>query len=147
MVETLEEHIGDAEDDPDMHSFVNKMRTHITETQKQADYIKQLLENMGEDPSTIKTEAAKAQAKAMAVSLDVFKDNGVKNIIMDHASEHFEMATYLAIKKAAEICQNEQVAKIAEEIMNKEKTTAEEVEKEIGKAVESYFNKIGIVSD
>ena len=141
MVETIKEHIEDAKDDPDMESAISKMEEHVDESEMQAERVKSAIEKLGSDISSVKTNLTTAQQKATSASLDMFKDHGVKNIIIDHASEHFEMATYMAISKAAKMCNQEEIAQMAEEIMKKESQTAEKLKNEIEKAVESYFEK------
>lgn len=144
MVETLKENIDDAEDDPNMASAIDKMRMHIDETEAQAEKVKSAIESLGGDVSEIKTELAKAQQKAMSASLDLHKDHGVKNIILAHAAEHLEMASYMAIAKAAELCQEEEIASMAKGIMEQETQTGEKIEEEIDNAVRSYFEKENI---
>lgn len=144
MIETLEENIGDAEDDPNMSSAVEKMRQHIDETKIQAEKVKSAIESLDGDVSEIKTELTKAHQKTMSMALDLHKDHGVKNLILAHAAEHLEMASYMAIAKAAEMCQEEEIASMAREIMKQETQTGEKIEEEIENAVRSYFEKENI---
>ncbi len=138
MIETLEKHVEDAEELPEVQE---KLRSHIEETKEQAEKVKSEIERLGGDTSSIKAGMAEMMGKMSGMSTELAKDKIVKNAIAEHAAEHFEMATYMAISHAAKLCGEEETAQMAKDIMEEEKTTGEELEMYLKMVVEHYVNE------
>ncbi len=138
VVKTLEDHADDYNEIPEMRG---KIEDHIELTQNQADRVKAEIERLGGEVSEAKSTLSQAFGSISGVMSGMAKDKIVKNAIAEHSTEHFEMASYLAIVKAAELCGEDETARVAREIMEEEKTTGEELEEHIGMIVRHYIDQ------
>ena len=138
IIKTLEDHAEDASAVPEVRK---KLEDHIELTQNQADRIRDEIERLGGEVSEVKAAFSQAFGTISGIASGLARDKIVKNTIAEHATEHFEMATYMAIAKAADICGEEETAQLAREIMEEEKTTGEELEEYIGMVVRQYIDE------
>lgn len=140
MIKNMRAHIGDMEGVEGTKEAVSKIEEHISQTESQAEKLKSEIERLGEDVSTLKTEMAELGAAMSGLMSDMSADKMIKNAIADHAAEHLEMATYQAIAKAAEMCEEDETAQMAREIMEQETKMGEQLETELDNMVEKYIN-------
>lgn len=138
MVKTLEAHAKDADELPEVKEMIEK---HIETTKEQAEKVKNEIERLGGDTSSIKAGMSEMFGSMSGLASDMTDDKIVKNAIAEHAAEHFEMATYMSIIHAAEMCGEDETADVAREIMEQETTTGKKVEENINMIVEYYINQ------
>jgi len=134
---TLRGHADDARDT--MLDLAMKLEEHAKGTEDQAEKIKNALEDLGGDISELKVGASEVMG-ILEGKMSLGDDKVVRNTIMEHAVEHFEMATYMAIARAARLCDHEEIAELAEEIMEEEKETGKMFADELNQVVEEYIS-------
>lgn len=138
QVKTLEAHADDAAELPEYES---QLREHIEETREQAERVHNAIESLGGDVSTMKDISGQVMGYFQGIAAEPFGDKLVKNAVAEHAAEHLEMATYQAIAVAATACQEDEVAEMAQEIMEQEKMTGEKLESTLEMVVNHYLEK------
>lgn len=136
MAETLEKHAEALEGElPDIRDEIEQ---HIMETRDQAEKVKEEIERLGGDTSSIKATMSSMFGSLSGILSDMPKDKIVKNAIAEHAAEHFEMATYMAIAELADMCDEEETAKMARNIAMEEKTTSEKLQNKFEKIIATF---------
>lgn len=118
IVKVLEAHADQAEDYPDVHAQILK---HLEETKRHAEILENVMEDMDEDPSAVKEGMGNIMGMITGASTALAEDRLVKNAIAEHATEHFEMASYEALIAAAEqLGHNEAIPKFQEILKDEE---------------------------
>lgn len=128
LLKVLENHAKDAKDHPEMSS---RLEEHIVETRAHAERVKECLEMLGEKPSTIKSAMGNVMGMVQGASSGMFRDELVKNVLSDYASEHFEIACYRSLISAAEELNRPEIAEICGEILEEEEAMAAWLEEQI----------------
>lgn len=114
---TLKAHVKDAKDYPEIRDKINH---HIMVTQSQAERLKNRLEEMDEKPSVIKKISGEIMQSMQGYATRFAEDKIIKNTLAEIATENFEIATYEALKAAAERVGDTESAMLAEEIKKEE---------------------------
>jgi ferritin-like metal-binding protein YciE len=138
MAKTLRAHAEDAAKIPD---YQQDLLDHVDETEEQAERVKEAIESLGGDVSRLKQMGGEMMGLVEGVMAEGHKDKIIKNAIAEHAAEHFEMATYMAIAEAARICGEDEVEKMAMSTMKEETQTGEKLEKTLKKLVDFHLSK------
>lgn len=86
---------------------------------------------LGEKPSTIKSAMGNVMGMVQGASSGMFRDELVKNVLSDYASEHFEIACYRSLISAAEELNRPEIAEICGEILEEEEAMAAWLEEQI----------------
>lgn len=124
LAAVLKHRISDAKDFPD----IQKMdREHLAETLKHADMVKQCIARLGSRPSTAKSLFGTVFGMMQAPMTGPFKDEVVKNCLIDHAAEEFEVASYAALIAAANEIGDTETARICEQIMAEDQAMADRI--------------------
>lgn len=121
LIPVMEHHARDAEDNPELQARIEQ---HAEETRRHAELVKGCLEQMGEKPSEIRGTIAGLTGRMQSVATGAFKDEAVKNVLSDFATEQFEVAAYRALSEAARAIGEEGIADTCEEIMEEEQDMA-----------------------
>jgi ferritin-like metal-binding protein YciE len=79
-----------------------RIEEHVRETEQHAERVRQAVELLGSNTSTIKSGLASVMGMAQSVSTGIFSDELVKNALTDYAAEQFEVAAYKALIAAAD---------------------------------------------
>lgn len=108
----------------------------ISETEKKSERLRIEIERLGGDISRLKAWGAEAFGWWHGILMGAFEDKLVKNTITEYALEYFEMATYQAISKAAEIERDGRVKTLAENILEENMNTADKLKKMLSEMVE-----------
>lgn len=137
IIKTLEMQAKDAEEMPDVQASILE---HIESTRVQADQVAEQIENLGGNVSKMKEYGGEAMAYLQAMLGKIPEDKLVKNAIMQHSTEHFEMATYQAIEELANICGEEEVAAMAKNILEQEKAMGEKTAKIMPRVVRQFYS-------
>jgi ferritin-like metal-binding protein YciE len=137
QVEMQERFIKDFADEPDIRQ---KLEEHLEETKQQAEDLKACLGGMNESVSGFKSAMGNLVGMFQGMSTGMYKDEKIKNMIMLHAGEHFEHASYIALEAAAKSEGREEVAQLAGRIAEEERATAEWAEERLPALVESYLS-------
>lgn len=101
-----------------------RIEQHIDETKSQADRIEKCIDRRGGDTSVMKDVAGTTTGMAQAMSGMFTGDEIVKGAMADYTFEHFEIASYEAIKAAAEEVGDKETSKVCDEILREEKAMA-----------------------
>lgn len=113
-------------DDPAIQQIFSQ---HLVETKRQHDRLVTRLEQLGESPSTMKSVFAHVfsmmpKGGQMGQSE---ADKNTQNLLVGYAVEQSEVASYEALKVAAEMVGDVQTASLAEEIQREEQATAQKI--------------------
>jgi len=132
LIPVLENHANDARRHPEIR---DRNLQHLEETKRHAKEVKRCLAHLGEKPSITKKMIGKVTGAIESVSTEPFSDELMKNVIMDYAAEHFEIASYRALIAAAEEAGHPKIAKICASILEEEEAMAEWLEEHLPTAV------------
>ena len=111
LIPVLENHAKDAEGLPQQP----RIQEHIETTRRHADRVKECIERLGGDTSTLKTGTAKISGTLQGMSTGAAEDELVKNVISDYASEQFEVASYRSLIAAAEELGDQETVRACQE--------------------------------
>jgi ferritin-like metal-binding protein YciE len=113
-------------DDP----YIQKVfAQHATETKHQRERLTNRLQQLGGSISTIKNVIAHVFSMAPKVSTfgHAEADTNTQNLLMAYAIEQSEVATYEALKAAAQAVRDSQTASLVEEIQNEEQQMTQRI--------------------
>ena len=128
LAKVLENHAKDAKDHPEI---AGRIEEHITETRGHAERIEECLEILGTKPSAVKAAVGNIMGMVQGASTGMFRDELVKNVLADYASEHFEIACYRSLIAAAEAAEQSEIAEVCGEILEEEEAMAAWLEEHI----------------
>lgn len=135
---TLEAHAEDAKDMPEVRQ---DLLDHTEHSKEHARRVKAEIERLGGEVSEIKTGLGIFGGWAAGVAAGLTDDKIVKNAVAEHAAEHYEMATYIAIAKMAELAGEDETAVVAREIMSEEAKAGKMTGEDVESAVEQYLSE------
>lgn len=121
LAKVLERHAKDAREFPEMQS---RLEAHLLETERHADLVEQCLAILGRRPSVVKSAMGAMMGMAESRSTAGFRDEMVKNFLMDYTAEHFEIACYESLVAAANELGLQEIADICEGILVEEEEMA-----------------------
>lgn len=117
LIPILENHARDAERHPALRSRVEQ---HVEETRKHARLVRGCLERLGEEPSGAKRAVGGLFGTMQKAATGPFRDEEVKNGLLDYATEHFEIAAYRSLLEGARTTGDEETAQTCEQILRDE---------------------------
>lgn len=132
QIPVLQNHAKDADAFPEIRA---RDEQHIEETGRHADLVRGCLERLGESPSATKSALGTMMGNAQSVMTGPFRDELVKNFLMDYAAENLEIASYNAIITAARDMGEEDIARTCEQILRDEEAMAGWLEENLPTAV------------
>lgn len=138
LVEVLEAHAAQAADYPKVQE---KIEAHLKETKVHAEKVGKCLEELGEDPSAVKTAMGKVMGVLAGAGTAMAEDAIIKNAIAEAASEQMEIATYNAIIVAASELGHPEIVKMCEEILAEEEAVAAWLDKNLPSLVTEFLEK------
>jgi ferritin-like metal-binding protein YciE len=135
----LEGQIDDAQEYPELQA---KIEEHLDLTRKQAERVKECLERNGEEVSEVKSWFSQLMGITKGVGAEMMKDKIVKGGIIDHGTEHTEMAAYQALMVAAEMAGDEESKEVFKQIKDEEEEMANWLEDNLDKVTREYLEKV-----
>jgi ferritin-like metal-binding protein YciE len=99
-------------------------RQHLAETLNHAELVKQCIARLGSKPSTVKSLFGTIFGAVQAPMTGLAKDEVVKNCLVDHVAEQFEVASYAALIAAANDIGDDEIARICEQNMREDEAMA-----------------------
>ena len=138
LIPVLQNHAKDAQDYPEIH---DRDIQHAEETQRQADRLKSLIEQLGGSVSTVKSTFGSIFGNMQAVTTEMFRDQLIKNFLSDYAAEAFEIASYKSLIATAEIIGEHEAVPVLQEILREEEAMARWIEERIAFATGESLNK------
>lgn len=139
MERVLQRHAADAAEFPQLRE---RLETHLEETRNHAIRVRQCLEALDAQPSTMKSMAAGWMGAMEGMSTAMFQDNLVKNVIADHAMEHFEIACYSSLFAAAEEANLDDIVGTMSEILVEEEAMAEWLREQILGVTQAHLERM-----
>jgi ferritin-like metal-binding protein YciE len=121
QIPVLENHAKDAREFP---SIRLRGEQHVEETRRHAELVGDCIERLGESPSATKSALGTMIGNVQSVTTGAFRDELVKNFLMDFAAENLEIASYNAIITAARDLGEDYVARTCEQILRDEQEMA-----------------------
>jgi len=133
LIPILQNHADGA--DPALPEAAVRIHEHINETRNHARRIEECLALLDSSPSAVKSTASYVMGTAESFVTAMFTDELIKNVLMDYASEQFEVAAYTALVAAAEELGEMEVARLCEENRREDQLMASWFERQIPTAV------------
>lgn len=115
--------------------------THLQETKRHAEAVKQCLESMGEDTSAIKTGIARMTETVKGMGTAFAADERVKDLLVAYGMEHFEIACYVALRTAAQATGEAHIAEVCDQIIPDEERMARWLQQNLPLVVTSYLQE------
>jgi ferritin-like metal-binding protein YciE len=128
LAQTMQNHANDARDLPDVAA---RIAAHVVETRRHAELVERCLALLGEKPSMMKSAMGNVMGMVQGPSTGMFRDELMKNALMDYAAEHLEIASYRALIAAAEELGQPDIAEICRAILAEEEAMAEWLEEQV----------------
>lgn len=97
-----------------------RLEQHITETEGQIQRLEQILDQLGEDKSSLKDMALSLAGTFAAVGHTVAPDEIVKNSMANFAFENFEIAAYKSLIALAEASGNQSAVTALQQNLDEE---------------------------
>jgi ferritin-like metal-binding protein YciE len=101
-----------------------RIQDHIAETLRHAQRLEHCLRLLGAAPSSVKSTLSSLMGGIEGSSTAIFRDQLVKDVLADYASEQFEVACYTALISLAEDLGNPEVAKLCGENLREDEVMA-----------------------
>jgi ferritin-like metal-binding protein YciE len=120
----LKHRISDAKGFPAVEAMD---RQHLAETLNHADLVKQCIARLGSKPSMAKSLFGTIFGAVQAPMTAFAKDEVVKNCLIDHAAEQFEVASYAALIAAANEIGDPEIARMCEQNMREDQAMADRI--------------------
>ena len=115
-----------------------RLRQHIEETRQQAEQVRDCLQRLGTDTSTIKTAVAGFTGMMQALSGVVAEDEVVKGGVFSYGFEQWEIANYTALIKTAELAGEPEIRTTLEGILRQEEAMAEWLKQHLPDITQKY---------
>jgi ferritin-like metal-binding protein YciE len=121
-------------------------REHLAETLHHDDLVKQCIARLGAKPSTVKSLFGTVFGMMQAPMTGLYKDEVVKNCLVDHAAEQFEVASYSALIAAASELGDSEIVAICTQIMEEDRAMAARIMAGLPEVVAAHLGTIRVAS-
>lgn len=118
----LEQHANASGELPELAA---RRRAHAEETRVHARRLRECLEMVGAEPSSVKAGFSAFMGNIEGAFTAVFRDELMKNALADYAAEHFEIACYRALIAAAEEADETRLIPLLEATLSEEEAMAQ----------------------
>lgn len=139
LIKTLEKQVESADREPQMQRRVSE---HLGETRRHVDLVKECIERNGGDTSAGKDMLSKMSATLTGWGTELMEDTMVKQVHQSYAAEQFEIATYTAIKAAAQARGDTETARICDVILDDEKRMAQWLIEQLPDVVTKHLSMV-----
>jgi ferritin-like metal-binding protein YciE len=112
---------------------------HLEESRKHDEKLRELVEGQGREVTAIEDKTLHGRSIGLRQLADIALDTPVKLAMNLFAVEHLEIAAYELLAEIARATDDDDVARVAEEILKQERAAAEKVEQTFDQAVESLM--------
>lgn len=117
---------------------------HLVETREHAELVKERLDALGGDNSSIKDLAMRMGAMNWSAFFGGHPDTPGKLAAFTYAFEHLEIGGYEQLKRVARRASDEATATMAERILEQERTAARRIEGMFDEAVTASLEAVGV---
>jgi ferritin-like metal-binding protein YciE len=118
-----------------------RIEQHIQETLNQSEKLEHCLSLLGADTSTFKDMGAQLTAFGQAVGGMMAEDEVVKGGIACYAFENFEIASYKALIKTADMVAQPEISKLCNEILQEEIAMADWLSNHLDDVTQRYLQR------
>ena len=118
---------------------------HLVETREHAELVKERLDALGGDNSSIKDAAMRMGAMNWGTFFATHPDTAGKLAAFTFAFEHLEIGGYEQLERVARRANDEQTALIAQRILEQERTAARRIEGMFDEAVTAALSAVGVL--
>lgn len=139
LIQILEHRIKDVKDYPQVRP---KYEQHLEQTRRHAQMVKGCIEALGGKTSTVKTSVATLFGQMQALSTGAAKDEMVKNALADYAAENFEVASYIALIRAAQELNEMHTATVCEQIRQEDEEMARWIQQNLPTLVQQTLREL-----
>src|SRR4051812_44414615 len=94
LVPILQNHADDAKSD---REAAERIARHAEQTKRHAELVKNCVDKLGGRVGSVRAGLSAVMGGFESLATAPFRDELVKNALMDYASEHFEIACYTAL--------------------------------------------------
>ena len=115
---------------------------HLAETLEHAERVKRCIARLGAKPSTAKSLFGTIFAVVQAPMTGLTRDEVVKNCLVDHAAEQFEVASYAALIAAANEVGDEETASICRQNMEEDQAMADRIMAGLPAVVAAHMGRL-----
>ena len=122
LIKVLEHRVADAKEYPEIQA---KDQAHLEQTRRHAELVTGCIKRLGGGPSAVKSIAGTLFGAIQAPMTGMYRDEIVKNFLMDYAAEQFEVASYRALIAAAREAGDPETAAVCESILNEDQAMAD----------------------
>ena len=137
-VQLLSRQLERLENYPEMSAMI---RTHIEESEVQAQRLEAILERHGTSNSALKDFVTSLSGNMAALAHMPMQDEVLKNTFANYAFEHFEIAAYKSLIALAQATGDTQAIPLLEQSMAEEVKTAKLIEASIEKTTLEYAHR------
>lgn len=128
LTKVLETHARSAAEFPAIRA---QFEQHLAETHAHAAKVAQCLRLLDQEPSAVKDTLARGMGLMEGMATSMYRDELLKNFLMDYAAESMEIACYTALIAAAEDAGLLEIARLCSEILDDEIEMAAWLEEQI----------------
>jgi ferritin-like metal-binding protein YciE len=118
-------------------------RQHLSETLEHAERVKRCIARLGSKPSTVKSLFGTVFGAMQAPMTGLAKDEVIKNCLVDHAAEQFEVASYTALIAAATEIGDTVTAELCEQNRREDGAMAARIMAGIPDVVAAHLGTLG----
>jgi ferritin-like metal-binding protein YciE len=136
VAEILTRHARDASEYTELQM---KIQQHIAESERHAEKVARCVELLGGTLSRPKAVIGDLLGRFTGMATGIYRDELVKNLLLQYATEHFEIASYRSLIAAADACGAMEVAQICEQILEEEEEMADWVGDRIATITAEYL--------
>jgi ferritin-like metal-binding protein YciE len=119
---------------------------HLVETREHAELVKERLDALGGDNSSIKDAAMRLGALNWGSFFAAHRDTAGKLAAFTYAFEYLEIGGYEQLKRVALRAKDTETAGMAERILDQERTAAKRIEGMFDEAVRASLEAVGVAS-
>ncbi len=125
----------------------NRIQLHLDETRTQASRLRECLDSLGEDPSSMKDAGGKLMATVQSVSGVFAGDEVMKGSLASYTFEHMEIASYTILIAAANSLGETKVARACEQSLREEEAMAQWLKNHLPATTEQFLTRAESDSD
>lgn len=114
---------------------------HLHETERQAEKLERVMNELGIDTSAMKDMGGKLTAFGQSIGGMMAGDEVVKGGIASYAFECFEIANYKALIAAAEHANQPEVVRVCREILQEEQAMADWLDQHLDETTRSFLTR------
>lgn len=138
LIQVLKNHVEDAADSPVLQS---RLQSHLDETRRHADLVRDCVERLGGKVSATKSMMGSVSGFFQGMAGSGADDQLIKDLLSDYAMENFEIACYRSLVAAAEAIGETEVADTCREILREEEQMAQWIERQLPTSVTQYVHR------